>query len=164
MDHWNATLTDFAIELRGINWLHSLADPSNEPQIVRSETEPTFLDHEFWSARTHELETIARQSITDANIDQVFDDVAGVMDEDLNRFNPIIEYFGRYFPDPVDASHRRDCETEMAHNIKRDLAWIAVERVIEKPGFFTPLLDWYKIGRWPCGWSGDYPDGHLLCL
>ena len=164
MDHWNATLAKYAAELRGITWLHSLAVPSDDPQIIRNQNEPALLNREFWSARTHELETIARKSITDANIDQIFDDVAAVMDEDLNRFNPIIEYFGRYFPDPIDASHRMDCETEMAHNIKRDLAWVAVERVIEQPGFFTPLLHWYKIGRWPCGWFGDYPNGNLLCL
>ncbi len=164
MNGWDSILATYAEELRQIQWLHSLAETSDDSHIIAASDQPTFLDHEFWSQRTHDIESRAMKTLIDENIDQIFDDVAAVMDENLDRFNPIMEYFGRFYPDPVDASLRMDHETEMAHAVKRDLAWIAVERVIGEPGFFSSLLNWYKLGRWPCGWHGNYPAGHLLCL
>jgi hypothetical protein len=29
-------------------------------------------------------------------------------------------------------------------------------------GFFSELFRWYCLGHYPCGWYGDYPQGHLL--
>jgi len=28
--------------------------------------------------------------------------------------------------------------------------------------FLTTIMEWYRRGHWPCGWSGHYPDGHLV--
>jgi hypothetical protein len=31
-----------------------------------------------------------------------------------------------------------------------------------KPEFFTHLLQVYRLGHFPCGWSGDWPSGQLF--
>ena len=31
-----------------------------------------------------------------------------------------------------------------------------------RPAFFLPLLQVYRAGHFPCGWSGQWPDGQLL--
>ncbi len=28
--------------------------------------------------------------------------------------------------------------------------------------FLTTIMEWYRRGHWPCGWSGHYPDGRLV--
>lgn len=33
---------------------------------------------------------------------------------------------------------------------------------VHESSFFLSQLYWYKIGRFPCGWSGKYPDGKLI--
>lgn len=30
------------------------------------------------------------------------------------------------------------------------------------PRFFSALFELYEIGRFPCGWSGEWPEGRLL--
>jgi len=164
MHEWDSILATYAAELRKIEWLHSLAQVSDDPQVIAPSDQPQFLDHDFWSQRTHDLEARVLETLSDENIDRIFNDVSSVMDEDLARFNPVLDYFGHFYSNPIDEGIRRDSETEMAHAVKRDLAWIAVERVINQPGFFGSLLPWYRLGRWPCGWLGIYPDGHVLCL
>ena len=71
-------------------------------------------------------------------------------------------YYGRYFPDGDDDRVEDECEA--AHAVKRDLAWAAVERSIDQPGFFSTLVARYDQGRWPIGWEGKYPAGHLLVV
>jgi hypothetical protein len=28
--------------------------------------------------------------------------------------------------------------------------------------FFTNLMEWYRLGHWPCGWDEHYPEGKLI--
>ena len=28
--------------------------------------------------------------------------------------------------------------------------------------FLTTIMEWYRRGHWPCGWSGHYPAGRLV--
>jgi hypothetical protein len=120
------------------------------------------LDYGFWSRRTHEAEARAREHLADAELDRIFDEVAGVIDEDLRRFDPLIAYYALYLPD-ADPD-RIGQEREVALSTKRDMAWAAVEHCIGQPGFFAGLLPWYDRGRWPCGWAGKYPAGHVLVV
>ena len=30
--------------------------------------------------------------------------------------------------------------------------------------FFRSLIPWFADGYWPCGWTAEYPDGHLIVL
>lgn len=164
MDNWDKIFGLYAKQLREISWLTNITLHSDEPNILTTTEKPIFLNESFWSKRTHEIESCALQTLSNDDIDKVFDDVAKVMDENLDRFNPIINYFAQCYPDSEDISLRMDYETDMAHSIKRDLAWIAIEKVIGESGFFSGLLECYKAGRWPCDWDGDFPEGHVLCI
>lgn len=31
-----------------------------------------------------------------------------------------------------------------------------------KDRFFVDLMHWYRLGHWPCGWDGKYPEGRLI--
>ena len=111
------------------------------------------LDSDYWQLQTMSLEALALTKCSDHNIDGMFYEVTSIIDEDLTRFNPMVAYFGRYYADrdPV----RIQIESEIAECVKRDLAWMMVEWLIEAPGFFTGLKNWYDLGRWPHGWDNS---------
>ncbi|HEY3966676.1 MAG TPA: hypothetical protein VGM05_19090 [Planctomycetaceae bacterium] len=162
MTQWRQIPEDYFKWLRTFPLVANIGQVSSCPEVIPPQDAPVYLDSRFWSERTHELESIAKQHLSDADIDALFDDVAAVIDEDLRRFDPLIAYFARFFPDG-DAGRIED-ERDVAHCVKRDLAWAAVEKQIEVQGFFGQLLVWYDKGRWPCRWEGKYPAGHLLVL
>lgn len=159
MNQWPAVRDEFCAWLRRFPLMTSIGQPAGD---VLPDDGPYYQDTGFWATRTHEVERIARRHLADAEIDRIFREVAGVIDEDLGRFDPLVAYYGRYFPDGDD--DREEDEMEAAHAVKRDLAWAAVERAIEEPGFFSSLVPWYDRGRWPVGWEGKFPAGHLLVV
>jgi hypothetical protein len=162
MNRWPAIRDDFSRWLRAFPLVANVGRPSETREVIKAGDAPVYLDSAFWSQRTHEAEARARQHLTDTEIGRIFDEVAAVIDDDLRRFDPLIAYFARYFPDGDPG--RIEDERQAAHSVKRDLAWAAVERSIGEVGFFSGLLPWYERGRWPCGWVGEYPGGHVLVL
>jgi len=57
------------------------------------------------------------------------------------------------------------CATDALRHMESDIAWAIVERLMKYSGFFGMLLDWYREGRWPCGWVGAaYPNGSVVVL
>jgi hypothetical protein len=139
--------------------LTNIGQPGNASEIIGPTDKPVLLDLPFWSERTHEAESHALRHLTDPHIDGIIEEVAAVIDEDLRRFNPLVAYYGRFAPD--GDPNRIRCEREAAHSVKRDLAWAAIERAVGEPDFFSGLLRWYERGRWPVGWAGAYPAGHV---
>ncbi|MBL8891841.1 MAG: hypothetical protein JNL67_17835 [Planctomycetaceae bacterium] len=121
---------------------------------------PPALNYAFWSARTHETESLAMRSLSDAEIDSLFDSVAAIIDKDLRRFDPLVACFGKLLPDGDE--DRIEAEREIAHCVKRDLAWAVIEKAIGVNGFFCGLLQWYDQGRWPHDWEGAFPEGHII--
>ena len=125
-----------------------------------TEVLPPVLNYAFWFARTHQIESLAMRSLSDAEIDSLFDNVASIIDKDLRRFDPLVAYFGKLLPDGDEG--RIEAEREIAHCVKRDLAWAVIEKTIGVTGFFCCLLPWYKQGRWPHDWLGAFPEGHIV--
>lgn len=162
MNRWHQVRDDFFTWLRGFPLLTKIGMPGHSPEIASSSDAPVYLDVPFWSERTHEAEERARRHLTDAEIDTIFGEVAAVVDENLLRFDPLVTYYGRYFPD--GDGDRIEDERQAAYSVKRDLAWAATELAIGEPGFFSDLLAWYDRGRWPVGWSGKFPGGHVKVL
>ena len=162
MNRWREVRDDFFGWLRAFPLVANIGKPDNSPEVIGPTEAPVYLDVAFWSERTHEDEALARKHLTDAEIDGIIDEVAAVIDENLLRFDPLVAYYGRFFPggDPG----RIEDEREAAHSVKRDLAWAATERAIGEPAFFSDLLAWYDRGRWPVGWAGTYPAGHVRVL
>ena len=147
-------------------WLSSfplltmLGKPDDRLAPFVTEVSPPVLNYAFWSARTHEIESIAMRSFSDAEIDSIFENVAAIIDKDLRRFDPLVQYFGKLLPDGDEG--RIAAEREISHCVKRDLAWAATEKSIGVNGFFCGLLQWYDQGRWPHDWLGVFPDGHVV--
>ena len=162
MDRWLQIRDDYSKWLRAFPLLTNIGQPGTSREIISPRNAPVYGNVPFWSARTHEAEELALVQFKESEIDQIIDDVAAVIDEDLLRFDPLIAYFARFFPDG-DAGRIED-ERNVAHCVKRDLAWAAIERVLKQQGFFTQILKWYDKGRWPCDWAGQYPAGHVLVL
>jgi hypothetical protein len=151
---------DYFHWLRSFPLVSDIGRPSESEEIIAVRDAPPCLDAAFWSKRTHELEDQAGRHLTDSEIDRIFDEVSSTIDENLRRFDPLVQYFANYFPD--GDPRRIEDERQIAHSVKRDLAWAAVEQAIERVGFFSQLLPWYDRGRWPCSWMGTYPSGHVL--
>lgn len=127
--------------------------------IVSTDAIPQ-LDGEFWQAQTEAIEKVALTKCSDVNIDGIFNEVTWIIDENLARFDPMVNYCGRHYSDgdPV----RIEIESNIAACVKRDLSWMMVEWLVETPGFFTHLKKWYELGRWPHGWRGRFPSGQVV--
>ena len=162
MNRWREVRDDFFAWLRAFPLLTNIGKPGPSLEVIGSSDVPVYTDVAFWSERTHEAEARSLRHLTDAEIDCIIDEVAAVIDENLLRFDPLIAYYGRFFPDGDPG--RIEDEREAAHSVKRDLAWAATERAIGEPAFFSDLLALYDRGRWPVGWAGKYPAGHLRVL
>jgi|GEM_PF-3497489 hypothetical protein len=51
----------------------------------------------------------------------------------------------------------------VADAIAYDVAAAAVEISVPAVNtFFTDLMRWYRLGHFPCGWDGQYPEGKLI--
>jgi hypothetical protein len=159
MNRWSELRDEYTAWLRAFPMLVNMGQPGGSPEILGPTDEPAALDVPFWSARTREAEAHTLRHLTDPELDGIIDSVAAIIDENLRRFDPLVAYFGRFAPD--GDPDRIECERDAAHSIKRDLAWAACEQAIGEPGFFCGLLPWYDRGRWPVGWSGHYPAGHV---
>jgi hypothetical protein len=159
VNKWADLRVDYTTWLRSIPILAQIGTHGKTHEVLGPSTEPHFLDTAFWTERTHEVEFRALQHLTDLEIDGIFDHVAGVIDEDLSRFDPLVAYYGRFASD--GDPERIEWERSAAHSVKRDLAWAACEKSFGESGFFTGLLTWYERGRWPIGWKGEYPAGHI---
>lgn len=59
----------------------------------------------------------------------------------------------------LDGRHR-----ELLDDIVSDLYNCAYNRVVNgtADGFFERMFSIYLFGAWPCGWSGDYPEGKFV--
>jgi len=162
LNKWREVRDAFFAWLRTFPLQINIGKLGDSAEVIGPTDAPVYLDVAFWSERTHEAESRARKHLTDAEIDRIIDEVAAVIDENLLRFDPLVAYYGRFFPDG-DPGRIND-EREAAHSVKRDLAWAAMERAVGEPGFFSDLLVWYDRGRWPVGWAGKYPAGHVRVL
>jgi hypothetical protein len=162
LNRWPDIRGSYFAWLRTFPLLTNIGIPGESPEVIGPSSTPVYLDSAFWSERTHEAEARAQRHLTDPVIDNIIDEVAAVIDENLLRFDPLVAYYGRFFL----AGHpgRIEDEREAAHSVKRDLAWAATEQAIGEPAFFCALLPWYDRGRWPCGWAGQYPTGHIRVL
>jgi hypothetical protein len=162
VNRWPDIRAEYTAWLRAFPMLANIGQPGDLPEVIGPSDEPAFLDVLFWSERTHEAEARVRRHLTDLEIDAIIDEVAAAIDENLRRFDPLVAYYGRFAPDGDPG--RIAWEREAAHSVKRDLAWAAAERAIGEPSFFNGLLPWYDRGRWPTGWSGRYPAGHVQVI
>jgi hypothetical protein len=105
-----------------------------------------------WTPEINRLEKFAVAEIGEPGIDAVFEAVSSHIESPL--MSAMERYFDKRSTDKSNADH--GLWPQWLDAIKRDLCWAAVEAVLNRPGFFTALLCYYRAGRWPCAWEdGD---------
>jgi hypothetical protein len=117
-----------------------------------------------WGPRSVALEDLAESSIGDVAIHQIFRDVSTSIDERLRAGAQA--YFDWRPATSPNAKINADLGLwpELLDCVKRDVSWAAVEAVLQQPDFFTDLLKYYREGRWPCAWDGEFPHGRIVLL
>lgn len=151
----------FVEEIRPIKWFENSGTLTEKYLLVRS----VYDAYDNWNANylsvweppTCFLEKLACEIIGDDAVDDIFETVSTALDEDIwNAWQSFRTRGGLEEENALDE--------EIADMVKRDLCWAAVERALNKPGFFTALLDVYRDGYFPCGWEGDYPNGRAAVM
>lgn len=151
----------FIEEMKPTKWFANSGNPTEKYLLVRSVYDAydnwnaNYLS--VWDPKISLLEELAGQIIGDDAIDDIFETVSMALDEDIwNAWQSFRTRGGLEEENALDE--------EIADMVKRDLCWAAVERALNKPGFFTALLEIYKDGYFPCGWDGEYPYGRAAVM
>lgn len=105
-----------------------------------------------WEPQICILENKARKMFDNTLIDEVFDKVSNEIQENL-----WVEYCS--FVKRNHLENESGLEAEIMDCVKRDIAWLCIENMLNVNGFFNVLLDIYKQGYWPCSWDGNCPAG-----
>jgi hypothetical protein len=165
-------LRSFLQTLSDIEWLSHTGEPLGDARVVAS-IQAGF-DGEnrgmlaVWLPRSKETESFARSRFGDGIIDRIFDTISEAIHEPLYR--GLCEHFERNYPDRTDditllqQSVDSGLYPEIMDTIKRNVCWAGIEWVLERPAFYSALLDWYRRGRLPCSWDGEYPEGQQVVL
>lgn len=151
----------FAEEIIPIKWFEKSGTPTEKYLLVGSVYDAydnwnaNYLS--VWEPQTCFLEKLASEIIGDDAVDDIFETVSMALDEEIwNAWQSFRERGGLEEENALDE--------EIVDMVKRDLCWAAVERALDKPGFFTALLVIYKDGYFPCGWDSEYPGGRAAVM
>ncbi|MDE6726560.1 MAG: NUDIX domain-containing protein, partial [Oscillospiraceae bacterium] len=151
----------FIEDVRSIKWFANSGTPTEKYLLVRSVYDAydnwNAIYLNVWDPQISLLEKMAEQIIGDDAIDDIFETVSMALDE-------YIWNAWQSFRTRGGLEEEGGLDEEIADMVKRDLCWAAVERALNKPVFFTELLDIYRDGYFPCGWDGEYPYGRAAVM
>lgn len=154
-------IEDFLSEMHSINWFEHSGCPNENYYMVFSlyEACDKWGEQSFavWESQICALEDIAIEKMGDDVIDEVFDTVSAAIGD------IVWEKFGAY----IDRQHLEEesaVSFELFDDIKRDIAWGCIEKILDISGFFTMLIEIYKKGYFPCSWVGIYHSGQVVVL
>lgn len=151
----------FVEEMRSVKWFEHGGEDHDKYLTVRSVYDAydnwnaNYLS--VWEPHTELLEKLAEEIIGSDAVDDIFNVVSAALGDDIYRA------WGE-FRERAGLSEQNALDLEITDMVKRDLCWAAVERAMNKPGFFIELLDVYCGGRFPCGWDGEYPYGRFAVM
>lgn len=69
------------------------------------------------------------------------------------------------FPRMIEAATAQGFPDKVVRQVQWDVCSFIQEEIYASwrvPRFFNRLADIYREGHLPCGWIGEYPDGHLI--
>lgn len=151
----------FVEEVRPINWFENSGKQTEKYSLVGS----VYDAYDNWNAnylrtwkpKTAMLEKLACEIIGNDAVDDIFETVSMGLDSEIwSAWQSFRERRGLNEENALDE--------EIADMVKRDLCWAAVERALDRMGFFTALLEVYRNGYFPCGWVGEYPSGRAAVM
>ncbi|MBD5113295.1 MAG: NUDIX domain-containing protein [Ruminococcaceae bacterium] len=151
----------FIEEISPIKWFANGGIPTEKYLLVRSvyEAYDNWNDKylSVWEPQTDLLEKLAEEIIGSDAIDDIFETVSMALDKDI--WNAWQEFRIR-----AGLEEQNALDEEITDMVKRDLCWAAVEKALNRTGFFTELLEIYRNGYFPCGWDGEYPYGRAAVM
>lgn len=151
----------FVEDISQIGWFANSGTPTEKYLLVRSVYEAydnwngKYLS--VWEPQTELLEKLAEEIIGSDAIDDIFETVSMALDKDI--WNAWQEFRAR-----TGLEEQNALDEEITDMVKRDLCWAAVEKALNRAGFFTELLEIYRDGYFPCGWDGEYPNGRAAVM
>jgi hypothetical protein len=162
------SVAEFLADLDSIDWFAHAGEPCAHPtveslQVGWDRYGANMLD--IWIEQIQAIEDKAKESIGNDEIDRLFEVTSASIHDRLN--DGICRYLDRTYSNDVSQLQRTVDESivpEVVDQVKRDVAWAAIERALQHSGFFGLLVPIYRAGRWPCSWSGDYPEGRPILL
>lgn len=152
---------NFIGEIKPIKWFKNGGEATEKYLTVHSVYEAydnwnaNYLS--VWEPQTCLLENLAREIIGEDAIDDIFDTVSMAVDGDIWH-----EWIA--FRERSGLEEENALDEEITDMVKRDLCWAAVERALNRTGFFGGLLEIYRDGYFPCGWEGEYPYGRAAVM
>ena len=153
---------DFLKEAKAIDWFVNSGRSNEKYHMVFSLYEACdglwgMQYMEVWEPQIYALEDTAAEKIGDDAIDEIFEVVSDAIGDIV--WKKFEEYIVRqHVYDDLEVRY------ELFDNMRRDMAWACVEKVLDMPGFFTMLTEIYKEGYFPCSWNGAYPAGQAVVL
>ncbi|ATH92430.1 cytoplasmic protein [Bacillus glycinifermentans] len=88
--------------------------------------------------------------------------IGQLYEHDLNSMDhPIWEIIqsSENFPDDFVSEY-----IDIFEEVMGDLHKCALNRLVngEVDNFYERIFEIYKLGGWPCGWEGEYPEGRMI--
>lgn len=152
---------EFIEDMRAVKWFENSGTTTEKYLLVRS----VYDAYDNWNANYLSvweppiclLEKLACEIIGEDATDDIFETVSMALDKDIwNAWQAFGVRGGLEEQNALDE--------EIVDMVKRDLCWAAVERALNRKGFFTGLIEVYKDGYFPCGWEGEYPYGRAAVM
>lgn len=158
------TIDHFIQELKDINWLGNTGMPSEKYWVVDTVWEAcdTYGKAmlEVWGKNTESIEAKALRTLSDEQINAVFEAVSlAIGNEVYDAICNMEERIGE-----ESGEDQSGIEEEILDFIKRDTAWACIERLLGERGFFTQVYQLNRSGRWACSWIGKYPAGNFIIM
>lgn len=165
-DRQRTTLNSFLDELSSYRWFLDAGERSESFVVLSDFVEAVDGSRNGWGRKSYEiwadactdLESSALEILQDKDITRIFNATSSKAEQPI--WDGINSYFNRQFQaDPKwdESGVNAGLIGDVQASVLRDIAWAAVEQVIDKRGFFSELLPVYRSGRWPCGWTGKLP-------
>lgn len=154
-------INSFLQEIKMIKWFEHKSETAVEYHVISSifEAYDTWNEQmlKTWEPQISLLENLAIDQIGDSQIDEIFSIVSCEIGDII--WKKWSEFITRWH-----LEGEMGLDNEMMDLVKSDMSWACIEKILNKHGFFSDLLEIYKNGYFPCAWIGDYPNGQAVVL
>lgn len=112
-----------------------------------------------WSQDSSEVDTVweyVKSQEAESIVEKVYDlDLVTQQDDLYDFFSDHNNYSNDFIPfDYIDINEE----------VEGDLTMCALNRLVngKTDNFYEKIFEVYKVGGWPCGWKGTYPNGEVI--
>ena len=159
-----ATIDQVIEEIKTIQWFEKVGEPSEKYWVVDTIWEACDTHGQqtqnTWGYNCEKIETEALKQLTDQQIDSVFETVSLAIGNQV--YEALCDLEDRIGEETGE--DQSGIEEEILDFIKRDTAWACIEKLLNRPGFFSKIYEINRSGRWACSWVGKFPQGNFIIM